>query len=320
MNLLGVVPLISSADEPMEAQVLNSIGTAARVTKITRIKKNGGPTTISLHLEGVCRFSIDNVSLQPQRTAKVTQLDMFDDEASEDRYDAVEDGVAASVEFKKTVTDFIAMLRSKANIPSKVISVLTSLPLGVLCDVLIASIETSFEEKLQILNTTDVLQRIKLGQDLIKTQLAAFRMVSRLDSAGSKSSGDREKPKDLLMKRAGPQILNRQNNAPKLKQPDGDDEDDADEDESTVPRLKATLEEANLPSEARRVALHELKKIQSMEKSHNLGAEHQKAVTYVEYLLSLPWSKSSASLSKLEIQGAKASLDRDHFGKIYAFI
>ncbi len=78
--------------------------------------------------------------------------------------------------------------------------------------------------------------------------------------------------------------------------------------DSQVAELRRRIEEARLPEEARREADRELGRLASIPPS---SPEHGMVVTYLEWLASLPWSKTSGG--GIEIQRARQVLDEDHY-------
>jgi ATP-dependent Lon protease len=82
------------------------------------------------------------------------------------------------------------------------------------------------------------------------------------------------------------------------------------EDESTsdVTALRRRVEEAALPEEARREAERELDRLAGISPA---SPEHGMIHTYLEWLVSLPWSKEDAGA--IDIHRARQVLDEDHF-------
>ncbi len=82
------------------------------------------------------------------------------------------------------------------------------------------------------------------------------------------------------------------------------------EDEATsdVSALRRRVEEAALPEEARREAERELDRLAGISPA---SPEHGMIHTYLEWLVSLPWSKEDAGA--IDIHRARQVLDEDHF-------
>jgi ATP-dependent Lon protease len=69
------------------------------------------------------------------------------------------------------------------------------------------------------------------------------------------------------------------------------------------------IEEAQMPEEAEKQAKHELERLARLPTA---AAEYGVIRTYLDWLVSLPWSKSTED--NLEISHARTILDKDHFG------
>ncbi|CAN5325059.1 endopeptidase La [soil metagenome] len=74
-------------------------------------------------------------------------------------------------------------------------------------------------------------------------------------------------------------------------------------------QLRERLETADLPDEIRKEAERELKR---MEQLPQAAPDYHVIRTYLEYVLELPWKKSSEE--KLDLNEAKKILDEDHYG------
>jgi ATP-dependent Lon protease len=73
--------------------------------------------------------------------------------------------------------------------------------------------------------------------------------------------------------------------------------------------LRERLEEMDLPEEVRREAERELKRLERLPSS---APDYHVVRGYLEYVLDLPWKKSS--VDKLDLNEARKVLDEDHFG------
>ncbi len=74
-------------------------------------------------------------------------------------------------------------------------------------------------------------------------------------------------------------------------------------------QLRERLETADLPEEINKEAMRELKR---MEQLPQAAPDYHVIRTYLEYVLELPWKKSSEE--KLDLNEAKKILDEDHYG------
>ncbi len=85
------------------------------------------------------------------------------------------------------------------------------------------------------------------------------------------------------------------------------DEDSGEQAEAS--QLRERLEKADLPDDVRKEATRELKR---MEQLPQAAPDYHVIRTYLEYILELPWRKSSEE--KLDLNEARKVLDEDHYG------
>jgi ATP-dependent Lon protease len=85
--------------------------------------------------------------------------------------------------------------------------------------------------------------------------------------------------------------------------------DDESGEKAEAEQLKDRLEKADLPDDVRKEATRELKR---MEQLPQAAPDYHVIRTYLEYILELPWRKSSEE--KLDLNEARKILDEDHYG------
>ena len=85
--------------------------------------------------------------------------------------------------------------------------------------------------------------------------------------------------------------------------------DDETGEKADTEQLRDRLEKADLPEDVRKEASRELKR---MEQLPQAAPDYHVIRTYLEYILELPWSKSSEE--KLDLNEARKILDEDHYG------
>ncbi len=86
----------------------------------------------------------------------------------------------------------------------------------------------------------------------------------------------------------------------------GLDEDDKAKD---VKKIKEALEEGGLPEDAKKAALEELERLESIPDS---SPEYNVTRTYLNWMTSLPWNKLSPD--EVNIDSARKILEKDHYG------
>jgi ATP-dependent Lon protease len=85
--------------------------------------------------------------------------------------------------------------------------------------------------------------------------------------------------------------------------------DDETGEKAEAEQLRDRLEKADLPDDVRKEATRELKR---MEQLPQAAPDYHVIRTYIEYILELPWRKSSEE--KLDLNEARKVLDEDHYG------
>lgn len=85
-------------------------------------------------------------------------------------------------------------------------------------------------------------------------------------------------------------------------------EDDTGE-QAEAGQLRERLEKADLPDDVRKEAERELKRMEALPQA---APDYHVIRTYLEYILELPWRKSSEE--KLDLNEARKVLDEDHYG------
>jgi ATP-dependent Lon protease len=86
-------------------------------------------------------------------------------------------------------------------------------------------------------------------------------------------------------------------------------EDDEGGEKAEAEQLRERLETADIPDDVRKEAERELKRMEALPQS---APDYHVIRTYLEYVLELPWRKSSEE--KLDLVEARKILDEDHYG------
>lgn len=85
-----------------------------------------------------------------------------------------------------------------------------------------------------------------------------------------------------------------------------------DEDTATIEsEYKAKIEAAKMPEEAHRLAMQQLKKLES---ASSQSPENQMIRSHLDLMVSLPWSSEGSEASDFDLQQAESILNADHYG------
>ena len=84
---------------------------------------------------------------------------------------------------------------------------------------------------------------------------------------------------------------------------------ESDDSQAEIEELRKKLDESGMPAEARKECDRELKRLQKMTPA---SAEYMVARTYLEWMTTLPWAKSSG-VEEIDLAKGQAILDEDHY-------
>jgi ATP-dependent Lon protease len=148
------------------------------------------------------------------------------------------------------------------------------------------------EQKMLEANTADELLRIAHGLLAREVEIMELRSKIATEAQSEMNKAQRD------------YILRQQLKA--IQKELGDDEGG---ERAEAEMMRERLEGADLPEDIRKEAERELKR---MEKLPAAAPDYQVIRTYLEYVLELPWKKSTED--KLDLKEARRILDEDHYG------
>jgi ATP-dependent Lon protease len=162
---------------------------------------------------------------------------------------------------------------------------------GALADSAGYSPNLSYEQKVELLRTLDVTDRLDLAVSLQRESLAELQVRKRI----------REDVQEGAEKQQREYFLRKQMDS--IRKELGDD------DASVAEEYRAKIEEAGMPEAVNEQALKELSRLERMGEQ---TGESSMIRTYLDWLIAVPWSKRSDE--HLDPVAARAVLDSDHAG------
>jgi len=162
---------------------------------------------------------------------------------------------------------------------------------GIFTDMTIAFSNISIEQKQEILETLDVTERLNKANIMINKKLQTLELGEKIQSDIQTKIGKTQRE----------MYLREQLKA--IQKELGEDADT-----SEIKELKQKVKKAKMPEEGRKVADKELERLAQM---HPSSAEYTVARTYLDWLIELPWSKSTKD--NLDIEIVQKKLDDDHY-------
>ena len=162
---------------------------------------------------------------------------------------------------------------------------------GSLADTAGYSPDLNFEQKLELLEALDVVERLTLALRLQQDRLAELRVRKRIRD--EVESGTQKQQREYLLRRQMEAI----------RKELGEDEG------SVADEYRKKIAAAGMPEAVQTQAERELARLERMGESN---AEGSMIRTYLDWLLAVPWSKRSEE--RLDPEHAREVLDADHAG------
>ena len=162
---------------------------------------------------------------------------------------------------------------------------------GALADTSGYAPDLTFEQKVSLLETVDVTERLERALTLQRERLAELQVRRRI----------REDVEEGAAKQQREYVLRKQMES--IRRELGED------DGSVSDEYRRKIDEADMPDDVREQAERELGRL---ERSGEQGGEGQMIRTYLDWLVSVPWGKRSEE--RLDPAHAREVLDADHAG------
>jgi ATP-dependent Lon protease len=162
---------------------------------------------------------------------------------------------------------------------------------GALADTAGYSPELTFEQRVKLLETVDVVERLELAVTLQRERLAEMQVRRRIRD--DVESGAQAQQREYFLRKQ----------LESIRKELGDDE------ASVVDEYRRKLDETQMPDAVREQAERELARLERM---GDASGEASMIRTYLDWLLAVPWGKTSDE--RLDPKLAREILDADHAG------
>ena len=255
-----------------------SVGTVAEVTD--RVRLPGGGRAVAL--SGLHRGIAGAAQTDAQGSLRVEVDERPDSDESDARTRELER------EYRAIVEEILELRGDDGRISAFVRSIIEP---GALADTAGYSPDFSFEQKVRLLETVDVKERLELAIELQRERLAELQVRARI----------RDDVEEGAAKQQREYILRRQMES--IRKELGED------DASVVDEYRRKLEEAELPEPVREQAERELSRL---ERQGDSSPEASMIRNYLDWILAVPWGKRSEE--RLDPAHTREVLDSDHAG------
>ncbi|OQY27285.1 MAG: endopeptidase La [Candidatus Cloacimonetes bacterium 4572_55] len=259
---------------------LYPIGTAGIIIKKLRFP-NG---SIRVVVQGLSRIRLQKItSTDPYIRAKVEQIAIDETETLE-----------VKALMRNALQEFQKVVQLTQHLPNEMqLSALNIEEPGRLADFIAANLDISLPEKQLILKSFDIKDRLKLINRHLVKEVEVLELGSKIQ----------DEVKEEMDKDQREYYLREQMQA--IRRELGEDSSVQVE----IEEFRQQIEEADMPEEAQEAAEKELSRLEIMSPA---AAEYTVSRTYLDWLISLPWSVESTD--NLNLKKAEKILDADHYG------
>ncbi|MGC2890944.1 MAG: endopeptidase La [Candidatus Acidiferrum sp.] len=281
-KLLGVVAQLDPRVEDPAAADLHKVGTLAKVHKTVKMP-NGN---VVIFLEGLQRVNVlELIGLRPFLRARVeSQPEITGDVDAElealqrNAQDLFRDVVSHSPQLSDDLQSVALNIDDPGRLADFIAGTLPSL---------------STLLRQELIETPSVRKRLEMLIRELSKELEVLELRSKIHEQVQEQVGQNQRE----------YLLREQMKA--IQKELGESDDSTQE----IDELRKKMEEAGMTAEAKKECERELKRLAKMTPA---SAEYMVSRTYLEWMTSLPWAKSSG-VSEIDIAKGKQILDEDHY-------
>src|ERR687891_174995 len=263
---------------PRKGDEFASVGTVANV--VERVRLPGGGRAVAL--EGEYRARIGAASTDPSGALRVEVEPHPDDVPVDGRTRNLER------EYRAVVEEILDLRGDDGRVAAFVRSITEP---GVLADTGGYSPDLSYEQKVELLETLDVTERLELALKMQRERLTELQVRVRIRD--EVQSGAEKQQREYFLR----------------KQMESIRKELGDDDGSVIDEYRTKIEEAGMPEHVHEQAERELGRLERMGEQ---GGEASMIRSYLDWLIAVPWGERSEE--RLDPVHAREVLDADHAG------
>jgi ATP-dependent Lon protease len=270
-----------NTEDPQPDEIFE-IGTVGRILRLLKLPDGRAKTLV----QGICKARITRY-VRKSGFYRV-KLDTIEETPVED----VDIEIEALMRNVREYSEKILALRGELS--SDVNTILESIDNpGKLADLVASNLKLKIEESQEILELIDPVERLKKVNALLSREMNLSAVQAKIQS----------EVKDEISKNQRDYFLREQMRAIHRELGEADDKT------REIQEYQRKIQKARMPKEAREEALKQLRRLEQM---HSDSAEATTIRTYLDWMVDVPWSKSTRDM--LDIEYARNVLDREHYG------
>jgi ATP-dependent Lon protease len=268
-------------EEEPKAGDLHDIGTVAVIMRMLKLPDE----RIRVLVQGVCRARVTEFTgLRPHLTAKIERI-------ADQAYDGASIEKEALVRAVKRAIERASSLGK--SLPSEVLVIASNLEdPGRLADLVASNLQLKVDEAQEILEIIDPVERLKRVHDLVQREMSLLSMQREIDSM-AKDEMDRSQ-REVYLRHQMKAIMSELGEGNELGE--------------EIERCREKARELELSPQAAEEVDRQLKKLERM---HPDAAEASTVRNYLDWILGMPWGKTTKD--NLDLAKARAILDEDHY-------
>ena len=259
---------------------LHEVGCVTRLSKMVKFPDG----TARVLVEGLWRIRVKNFT--PPAPYLRAAYDLLRDET--------ENSVELQAMLRNAHKQFDEIAKMSAALPDQVkIAALNTDHPGHFADLIAANLNLSLEDRQRLLEIISVRERLQKLLPLLGREQEVLTLSSKIQNDVASSIAKNQR--DFFL-REQMRVIQREL---------GDTDPNANE----IKTLREKIEQTPMPDEARKAAGQELERLQQTPPA---AAEYGVARNYLDWILTLPWEKSTED--KLDLKAAEKILNDQHFG------
>jgi ATP-dependent Lon protease len=268
-------------EEDPSSDDLHETGTVAVIMRMLKLPDE----RIRVLVQGVCRARVrEFTALRPHLTAKIERI-------PDHAFDGASIEKEALVRAVKRALERAASLGK--SLPSEVLVIASNLEdPGRLADLVASNLELKLDEAQEVLEIFDPVERLKRVHDLVQREMSLLSMQREIDSM-AKDEMDRSQ-REVYLRHQMKAIMSELGEGNELGE--------------EIERCREKARELDLSPQASEEIERQLKKLERM---HPDAAEASTVRNYLDWILGMPWGKTTKD--NLDLAKARAILDEDHY-------
>ena len=279
-----LILVATQKDQTIEDPVPDDIYTTGTVAMVMRMVKLPD-SRLKVLIQGLAKARItDFLQRDPMYMVRIERLPEFETPPVTLEVEALMRNVREQSE---------KILSIKGILSTDVVSILESIDdPGRLADLVASNLRLKIEEAQRVLETLEPVERLGLVNEFLNKELKVSTMQAKIQSE-AREEMDRSQREYFLREQMRA-----------IKRELGDADDRSEE----LAEFREKILRARMPQEAEKEALKQLSRLEQM---HPDAAEASLIRTYLDWVVEIPWSKSTRD--RLDVKVAAQVLDEDHY-------